>query len=441
MYTNAATTSDADQEASQYIGYDERENPSYYGFLTFHRDVVITSVFSQRWRDLDNYWADNFLKEAKKLFLDRKIYLKLKKKEESVMYLPLLLNKNRTLTSLLFSQQVESDRNRGSLPKYWKNIIREREKENRSASNKLKEKSKKRKRTVKTEFELLTTTPPPIYYPDLDKSTTTTKSSTARTPSPVKLWDSFLEEANLYQFDDNIKKYPRPTFKSYNKPYDISNEEDVRGALKNNIFDNIHIITTSRQPIEVFKRISKDDNVIGEPDFIYGRIGKLLLPIEVKTFWILYLEGNESLHERYEEDLKRERSETIPLGSSCKVSVVDIIRQIFGYLVANRLQYGILTTYNQHWFLKRPKNEPRALYISPTIEIESKNPAIFQCYAYIQYLSRIGSKSPSPGATPPSSPRFDYYESSDDITSGSDYEETIKTKLKRKRGNNSTKKD
>ncbi len=53
-----------------------------------------------------------------------------------------------------------------------------------------------------------------------------------------------MEEVKSYQFDNNIRKYPQPSFKTYDKSYDISNEEDVRGALKNNIFDNLHIITT-----------------------------------------------------------------------------------------------------------------------------------------------------------------------------------------------------
>jgi hypothetical protein len=175
----------------------------------------------------------------------------------------------------------------------------------------------------------------------------------------------------------------------------------------------------------VFKRISKEDNVIGRPDFIYKQVNKLLLLIEVKTFWVLYLKDNESLHEKYEEDLKKKKSEII---SDSKISIVDIIHQIFGYLVVNQLQYGILSTYNQHWFLQRPKNEPRALYISPTINIELKDPSIFQCYAYIQHLSRIDTKCPSPEVTPPSSPpsSFDDSDSSDNNTSGSDYEETLK---------------
>ncbi|CAG8723196.1 18550_t:CDS:2, partial [Racocetra fulgida] len=90
----------------------------------------------------------------------------------------------------------------------------------------------------------------------------------------------WMQKIDDNEFNDEDKKYPCPSFKKYNNPYDISNKEDVRSTLKNNVFDNLHLITTSKRPIKVFKRISIEDEVKGEPDFIYKRIGKLLLPIE-----------------------------------------------------------------------------------------------------------------------------------------------------------------
>ena len=89
-------------------------------------------------------------------------------------------------------------------------------------------------------------------------------------------------------------------------------------------------------------------------------------------------------------------------------------------------QYGILSTYNQNWFLRRPKDEPRALDVSPTINIQSQQPSVFQCYAFIQHLARMDANSPDPGITPPLSPsNYDSNESSDNnIDSGSDYEES-----------------
>ncbi|CAG8847323.1 5561_t:CDS:2, partial [Racocetra persica] len=163
------------------------------------------------------------------------------------------------------------------------------EKENVDPTSKELEKKKKRK---KTELEVLSNIPPSIHYPKLDKSTSTTKASTARTPFPVMSWTSFIEEVRSHQFNNTHRRYPPPLFKKYNKTYDISNEEDVRCALKNNILDNLNIITSSQQPVEVYKRISKEDNVSGGPDFIYKRVGRLLLEVEVKTLWVLNIKDN-----------------------------------------------------------------------------------------------------------------------------------------------------
>ncbi|CAI2199277.1 16527_t:CDS:2, partial [Funneliformis geosporum] len=92
----------------------------------------------------------------------------------------------------------------------------------------------------------------------------------------------------------------------------------------------------------------------------------LLLPIDVKTLLELYL-GDESLNERYEYDLERKKCEMIPANSNREISVVDILRQI---------------------------------------DIEC----------------------PSPGETPPSSPSifYDNESSENNISSVSDYEETLK---------------
>ncbi|CAG8601406.1 2617_t:CDS:2 [Diversispora eburnea] len=411
---------------SKYLGHEalisylhEQDNYSYRGFLGRHRDIIIISAFSNHWRELDNTWFTRFLEEAEKLF-DKKDFTDLTKK-------------------------VALERRGNGLQTYWNGVIVEQkkkrieieeEKENIvPTSSELRKKRKKQRQTYKTELEVLSTIPPPIYYPDLDKCTTTTKSTTARKPFPVESWTSFLDEVQSYELDDKIKQYPRPSFKTYDKSYDISNEEDVRGALKNNIFDNLHIITTSQQQIEFFKRISKEDNVKGDPDFIYKNINELLIIIEVKTLWVLYLEDSESLHEKYKEDLRRKECETISLNSGRKISVVGIIHQIFGYLVVNELQYGILSTYNQHWFLRRPKEESRVLKISPTVDIRSQNPQILKCYTYLQHLSRTDAECPSPGTTPSLSPRSSLDdESPEDNTSDSDYEDYEETsKQKRKR--------
>ncbi|CAI2188867.1 12496_t:CDS:10, partial [Funneliformis geosporum] len=131
---------------------------------------------------------------------------------------------------------------------------------------------------------------------------------------------------------------------------------DVRQALSVNLYGNLNSITRD----------------------------KLMLVVEVKTAWVLKLEVDKSLNEKYEDDLERQNNETIPPNCG-EISVVDIIRQIFG-----------------------PKGEPRALEISPTIDVSSGNPSIFKCYAYIFELSRIDTAYSSPGTTPPSPPSSSY---------------------------------
>lgn len=42
--------------------------------------------------------------------------------------------------------------------------------------------------------------------------------------------------------------------KKYNQSYNMSNEKDIWGALKNNVFDNLYIIIISQKPVEDIKK-------------------------------------------------------------------------------------------------------------------------------------------------------------------------------------------
>ncbi|CAG8739015.1 4831_t:CDS:1, partial [Funneliformis caledonium] len=55
---------------------------------------------------------------------------------------------------------------------------------------------------------------------------------------------------------------------------------------------------------ERFKRISKEDQIKGESDFIH-KCEKLLLVVDVKITLALKLEVDEPLHEKYDDDLER----------------------------------------------------------------------------------------------------------------------------------------
>ncbi|CAG8605440.1 16367_t:CDS:1 [Funneliformis mosseae] len=49
-------------------------------------------------------------------------------------------------------------------------------------------------------------------------------------------------------------------------------------------------------------------------------------------------------------------------------------------MVEAQLQYGVLSTYQHHWFLRRPADEPSVLYISKTLPINSP---VLKTYAYM----------------------------------------------------------
>uniref|UniRef100_U9THP3 Protein kinase domain-containing protein n=3 Tax=Rhizophagus irregularis TaxID=588596 RepID=U9THP3_RHIID len=93
----------------------------------------------------------------------------------------------------------------------------------------------------------------------------------------------------------------------------------------------------------------------GDPDFTcFFAQSTLLFPIEIKPEYLL-----ESAEAR------------------------AVIKQIFSYMTENECQYGVLSTYNKHWFLYRPSNNPKKLWISETLKLTSESPPVLKAYAYM----------------------------------------------------------
>lgn len=112
---------------------------------------------------------------------------------------------------------------------------------------------------------------------------------------------------------------------------------------------------------EVFDRHASLEDVIGEPDFILRDSNKVLrLAIEVKTKWAL---SADDLVMTYAQNLNERQNEI-----SSPISVYNQVRQTFGYLSHNHLQFGALTTYDKTWFVYRPLENPGQLCISPAIQ-------------------------------------------------------------------------
>jgi hypothetical protein len=135
--------------------------------------------------------------------------------------------------------------------------------------------------------------------------------------------------------------------------------------------------------------------VVGEPDrIVFRTTGELLLAIELKT---PSTPRSDNLVRLYEQDLALSMANFAPNSSS-----THVIQQIHGYLCVNRLRYGVLTTYNQTWLLKRLGN---GLEVSRVINTDDQDPSVLRSLSYILKLALEHASEPSPVPSPSNSPR------------------------------------
>ncbi|GBC10865.1 hypothetical protein RclHR1_09970005 [Rhizophagus clarus] len=209
----------------------------------------------------------------------------------------------------------------------------------------------------------LSCVPLPIEYdPEVIISQQTTYSSD-QFPMEFRLWDNLFEEVNNFHFD-NEPKFERPTFSEF----ECNIEEDVRGAF----YYNICKVLNKLLPDYLFSR--RRVPIGGDPDFSAAHIRRFIMPIEIKREHDLRLLDNETIL-RFDETTSRYEL----VGEDA----TNVIRQIFTYMTEAQLQYGVLSTYQHHWFLRRPPDEPSVLYISSALPIQSQSPPVLKTYAYM----------------------------------------------------------
>jgi hypothetical protein len=167
------------------------------------------------------------------------------------------------------------------------------------------------------------------------------------------------------------------------------------GCTSINVFRILSATIGDRQPSkEEFDRPSALERIHGNPDFVLQAGGNLIVPIEVKTKWIL---PDDNIVEIID-------------SKNPPVSVVNSIWQIFGYMAHNQRRYGVLSTYDKTWFMRRPEHDTGALLISDVVHAEDTGPTLLRCFAYIMSLARQYPHCPFPPPSPPRSPR-DYHDS------------------------------
>ncbi|UZO22019.1 uncharacterized protein OCT59_014396 [Rhizophagus irregularis] len=114
----------------------------------------------------------------------------------------------------------------------------------------------------------------------------------------------------------------------------------------------------------------------GIPDFNCHLIGSLILVMEAKRKHVLEDMGEQTFPEFYNTSKGK-----------------DVIQQIYNYMGGNELRYGILTTYDNHWFLCR---EHTKLWISKTLPLQSESPPVLKAYAYLIRQAKENPNSPKP---------------------------------------------
>ena len=74
----------------------------------------------------------------------------------------------------------------------------------------------------------------------------------------------------------------------------------------------------------------------------------------------------------------------------------SVIQQIYNYMCTGQLQYGVISTYDNHWFLRRPNDDPSKLLASRTLPYNHQSPTVLRSYAYIAMQARASPPSPHP---------------------------------------------
>ncbi|PKY48486.1 hypothetical protein RhiirA4_544646 [Rhizophagus irregularis] len=107
----------------------------------------------------------------------------------------------------------------------------------------------------------------------------------------------------------------------------------------------------------------------------------LLMVWECKTKWVLKVLPNEDIIALYEQEKEIKEGSYV---CSNNASIFGSINQVYGYMCANSLKYGVLSTYDQTWFLKREvvnvgEEDHGRLYVSNTITSASTSPTLLKC--------------------------------------------------------------
>lgn len=207
--------------------------------------------------------------------------------------------------------------------------------------------------------EVLSYPPPHIGYSPYGTTSKTTTRAGGKPPRKVMLWENFFDNVNAYSFDelDRERKFKEPMFVN---DFIVTEEEMVRQAL------NVNIFLVLNRLFPDYKFSMRKVYASGKPDYsCYYQERLLILVIETKRIHILEgIKDGQKLSDFYKKNAKAR----------------DVVQQLYNYMSENELQFGVLSTYDKHWFVKRDYQD---IYISESLSLDSSSPPVLKAYAYI----------------------------------------------------------
>ncbi|KAJ3284436.1 hypothetical protein HDU79_008120 [Rhizoclosmatium sp. JEL0117] len=254
---------------------------------------------------------------------------------------------------------------------------------------------------IETTHQALAMSFEPVICRQFHSSSSTTSSVAEKytmVPLTLSEWSSFESDARLILKGVKNMLLLKEFIPVKNRP--CANETDVRGLGDFALFDPLVNLMKTVCPMSsgTFSPIEGCPQILGDPDRIWAtdenglRLPKLA--IEFKTPWEFPRVSN--LIEAYQAEIQllKENKRTV------KGKVVRALEQIFVYMAINRHRYGVLTTLDQTWFIRRADDDfptspcsTSRLEISPTISSSSMSPNLTLTSAWMAVLLSMELKS------------------------------------------------
>ena len=179
----------------------------------------------------------------------------------------------------------------------------------------------------------------------------------------VHLWKDFSNEVLAFDLD-NLQEYASPSFFHADAPRSI--EAEVMLPFTINFGLRLNILG-----VDLHCEYSTDGS--GRADVLL-RKGMAKLPCEIKfprDRW-LFVNDLAECYKREQNSLSKRNDEWS-----------KVIRQIFTYMVRLETRYGVISTYEGTWFVRRKPGSELEVEISSRFYPESQNPSVARCLWYL----------------------------------------------------------